>query len=68
MATSNPADPARITLRPGQRGGQAGIRGLRITVREVLEMRAAGMTEEEILGEYPYLEPADFAAVYAYAE
>jgi uncharacterized protein (DUF433 family) len=67
MATSNPANPARITSRPGQRGGQTCIRGLRITVREVLAMRAAGMSEEEILVEYPYLEQADFAAVYAYS-
>ena len=67
MPTSNPADLARITVRPGQRGGQPCIRGLRVTVWDVLDMLAAGMTEEEILSEYPYLEKADFAAVYAYA-
>jgi uncharacterized protein (DUF433 family) len=38
-----------------------------VTVWDVLDMLAAGMTEDEILQEYPYLEKADFAAVYAYA-
>ncbi|MGD0438005.1 MAG: DUF433 domain-containing protein [Bryobacteraceae bacterium] len=58
---------SRITAVPGQRSGQPCIRGLRITVWDVLDMLASGMTENEILGDYPYLEKADFAAVYAYA-
>ena len=67
MATTNHADLTRITVVPGQRSGQPCIRGLRVTVWDVLDMLAAGMTEEEILREYPYLEKADFPAVYAYA-
>ena len=65
-ATSN-ADLSRITIVAGQRSGQPCIRGLRITVWDVLDMLASGMTEDEILQEYPYLEKADFPAVYAYA-
>jgi uncharacterized protein (DUF433 family) len=61
--TASP-DLSRIT---GQRSGQPCIRGLRITVWDVLDMLAAGMTEAEILADYPYLEKADFQAVYAYA-
>ncbi len=64
---ANDADLTRITVVPGQRSGQPCIRGLRVTVWDVLDMLAAGMTEEEILREYPYLEKADFPAVYAYA-
>ena len=67
MASTNDADLTRITVVPGQRSGQPCIRGLRVTVWDVLDMLAAGMTEEEILREYPYLEKADFPAVYAYA-
>jgi uncharacterized protein (DUF433 family) len=67
MAALDKADVSRITIIPGQRSGQPCIRGLRITVWDVLDMLAAGMTEEEILREYPYLEKADFPAVYAYA-
>jgi uncharacterized protein (DUF433 family) len=52
---------------PGQRSGQPCIRGLRVTVWDVLDMLASGMTQGEILQEYPYLEEADFPAVYAYA-
>jgi uncharacterized protein (DUF433 family) len=63
------ADPdlTRITFTPGQRSGQPCIRGLRVTVWDVLDMLATGMTEDEILSDYPYLERADFKAVYAYA-
>ena len=67
MVSSNHADLTRITVLPGQRSGQPCIRGLRVTVWDVLDMLAAGMTEDEILQEYPYLEKADFPAVYAYA-
>lgn len=60
-------DRARVTVHPGQRGGQPCIRGLRVTVWDVLEMLASGSTEAEILNDYPYLEKQDFQAVYSYA-
>jgi uncharacterized protein (DUF433 family) len=58
---------ARITTEPGKRAGQACIRGLRITVKDVLEYLAGGMSEDEILADFPDLERGDFAAVYAHA-
>lgn len=67
MATDDKADLSRIAVLPGQRSGQPCIRGLRVTAWDVLDILASGMTEEEILREYPYLEKADFPAVYAYA-
>ncbi len=67
MAAANQADLSRITVIPGQRSGQPCIRGLRVTVWDVLDMLASGMAEDEILTDYPYLEKADFPAVYAYA-
>lgn len=51
----------------GQPSGQPCVRGLRITAWDGLDMLASGMTEDEILRDYPYLEKADFPAVYAYA-
>jgi uncharacterized protein (DUF433 family) len=57
----------RITIEPGKRAGKPCIRGLRITVWDVLGWLGAGMTEEEILDEHPDLEKADFPAVYQYA-
>ena len=57
----------RITIAPGKRSGQPCIRGLRITVWDVLDWLAAGMSEEEILADYPELEAADFRAVFDYA-
>jgi len=67
MGPTSRADLSRITIVAGQRSGQPCIRGLRMTVWDVLDMLASGMTEDEILQEYPYLEKADFPAVYAYA-
>jgi uncharacterized protein (DUF433 family) len=67
MATTYKADLSRITASPGQRSGQPCIRGLRVTVWDVLDMLPSGMAEDEILSDYPYLEKADFPAVYAYA-
>jgi uncharacterized protein (DUF433 family) len=67
MDVPSNADLSRITLVSGQRSGQPCIRGLRVTVWDVLDMLASGLTEDEILQEYPYLEKADFPAVYAYA-
>lgn len=57
----------RITIEPGKRDGKPCIRGMRITVQDVLGWLAHGMTEEEILEEHPGLEKEDFAAVYAFA-
>jgi len=45
----------QITLEPGKRSGQPCIRGLRITVWDVLDWLAAGMSEKEILADYPEL-------------
>ena len=67
MATTDKADLSRITVVPGQRSGQPCIGGLRVTVWDVLDMLACGMSEDEILHDYPYIERADFPAVYAYA-
>jgi uncharacterized protein (DUF433 family) len=57
----------RITIESGKFGGKACIRGLRITVWDVLGWLGAGMTEEEILDEHPDLEKEDFRAVYRLA-
>ncbi|MCY3659871.1 MAG: DUF433 domain-containing protein [Caldilineaceae bacterium] len=57
----------RITLEPGKRGGKPCIRGLRITVYDVLEYLASGMTEAEILADFPNLEREDIRAVLAFA-
>jgi uncharacterized protein (DUF433 family) len=58
---------SRITIEPGKRSGQPCIRGLRITVWDVLNWLAGGMTEQQILDDYLELEPDDFRAVYEYA-
>lgn len=57
----------RITIEPGKRSGKPCIRGLRITVDDVLSYLASGMTEAEILEDFPDLEQEDFLAVYAFA-
>jgi uncharacterized protein (DUF433 family) len=57
----------RITIEPEKRGGKPCVRGLRITVWEVLALLGAGMSEEQILHEHPDLEKADFPAVYQFA-
>ena len=57
----------RITVEPGKRGGKPCIRGLRITVYDVLGWLAAGMTEQEILADYPELVSEDIRACLAYA-
>jgi uncharacterized protein (DUF433 family) len=58
-------DP-RTTIEPGKRSGQPCIRGLRITVRDVQNWLAAGMSEQQILDDFPDLKPADFPASRAY--
>ena len=57
----------RITIDPEVCGGRPCIRGLRIRVRDVLEMLAGGATREEILADYPYLEDEDITASLEYA-
>ena len=52
----------RITIEPGKRSGRPCIRGLRITVWDVLGWLAAGKNEQEILDDYPELERDDFKA------
>jgi uncharacterized protein (DUF433 family) len=57
----------RITIEPDKRGGKPCIRGMRITVYDVLGYLAAGMSEAEILADFPYLEPEDIRASLAFA-
>lgn len=57
----------RITIEPGKRGGKPCIRGMRITVYDVLGYLAAGMSVEQILDDFPYLEREDIQACLAYA-
>ena len=62
-----PSQGLRITIEPDKRAGKPCIRGLRITVYEVLEYMASGMSNEEILEDFPDLEPDDFRAVLLFA-
>lgn len=57
----------RITIEPGKRGGKPCIRGMRITVYDVLEYLASGMSEEEILADFPDLTREDIRACLAFA-
>ena len=56
-----------ITIEPGKRWGKPCIRGMRITVYEVLDYLASGMTEAEILADFPDLTAADLKACLAFA-
>jgi uncharacterized protein (DUF433 family) len=56
-----------ITFEPGKRGGKPCIRGMRITVYDVLEYMAAGMSIQEILDDFPYLTEQDIRACLSYA-
>ncbi len=56
-----------ITIEPGKRGGKPCIRGLRITVYDVLDYLAAGMTEAELLQDLPGLTAEDIRACIAFA-
>ena len=58
---------ARITTDPRILVGKPTIRGLRISVQQILKALAAGQTPEELMQEYPELEPADFQSVLLYA-
>jgi len=60
MHTLNPG----ITVEAGKMGGKPCIRGLRFSVYDLASYLASGMTEEQILREFPYLEKEDFQAVY----
>jgi len=61
------ADLSRITIEPGKRGGRPCVRGLRITVYDILGWLASGMSEDEILADHPDLERADIRACLAFA-
>ena len=56
-----------ITIEPGKRSGKPVIRGLRITVQDVLEYLAGGMTQEQIVAEFPELTIDDIRACLAFA-
>lgn len=56
-----------ISIEPGKRGGKPCIRGLRVTVYDVLEYLASGMTQEQILADFPDLTAEDILACLAYA-
>jgi uncharacterized protein (DUF433 family) len=58
---------AIVTIEPGKRGGKPCIRGLRITVYDVLEYLASGMSEAEILADFPDLTSDDIRACLAFA-
>ena len=57
----------RITVNPNQCGGRPCIRGFRIRVKDILDMLASGMSEKEILDDYPYLQPEDIRATLEFA-
>ena len=63
----DPMAPSRITHNPEQCGGKPCIRSMRIRVRDVLELYAAGLSSEQILADYPDLEPEDLSAALDYA-
>ena len=57
----------RITFNPEQCGGRPCIRGMRIRVKDVLDLLAAGVSEAQILADFPYLEKEDIRACLAFA-
>jgi uncharacterized protein (DUF433 family) len=65
MSTVNYQD--RITIEPGKRGGKPCIRGMRITVYDLLDYLASGMSEAEILSDFPELTKDDVRACLAFA-
>jgi len=56
-----------ITIEPGKRGGQPCIRGMRITVYDVLSYLAAGMSEQEVISDFPELTREDILACLSFA-
>jgi len=56
-----------ITMEPDKLGGKAAVRGMRMSVQSVLEYLASGMTEQEILHDFPYLTHEDILACLQYA-
>lgn len=58
---------SRITIEPGKRAGRPCIRGMRMTVGDVLSYLAAGMTVSQVLDDFPYLTMEDIQACFAYA-
>ena len=63
----NPSYEHIFTIEPGKRSGKPCIRGMRITVYDVLSYLAAGMTHEQILDDFPYLTEEDIQACLSYA-
>ena len=57
----------RITFNPEQCGGRPCVRGMRILVKDLLDLLASGVSETEILADFPYLERDDIAACLEYA-
>lgn len=57
----------RITVDPEQCGGKPCVRGMRIRITDVLDLLAAGLTQEQVLAELPDLEPEDIVACLRYA-
>ncbi len=57
----------RITIDPDMRGGKPCIRGMRITVYDIFSYLASGMTQEEIMSDFSYLEAEDILASLAFA-
>jgi len=56
-----------ITMEPGKRAGKPCVRGMRVTVYDVLDYLASGMTEEQIVKDFPYLTRDDIQACLSYA-
>ncbi len=67
MPAANRSLLERISIDPDVRFGKPCVRGHRITVQEILGWLSGGATPEQILADYPQLEPDDLLAVYAYA-
>jgi uncharacterized protein (DUF433 family) len=63
-----PVGMDRITFNPEQCGGRPRIRGMRTRVKDILDTLAAGVSEAEILADFPYLEQEDIRAALAFAE
>jgi uncharacterized protein (DUF433 family) len=67
VAVADVSELHRITIDSGVCGGRPCIRGLRIRVKGILDLLAAGATQEEVLADYPYLEPGDIVAALEFA-